>query len=154
LQTTTTELDVGPEQTIYEKTYSGFRVRCYELTAHRVLVYSMYGYIIDARIDSYLADLLSAAQERRPVAMIADPREMRVLSAPLQAAIQQTFWPELARLGVARNAAITPGANLTSSSIGQMIRSAGQVIETSEGTVEIAMLPSLEICLRWCLSRV
>jgi len=83
--------------------------------------------------------------------MIADPREMRVLSAPFQAAIQQKFWPELARLGIARNPAITPNADLTSSSVGQMIRSTGQMIETSEGTVEIAMLPSLEICLRWCL---
>lgn len=150
---TATEFETGPEQTIYEKTYSGFRVRCYELTAHRVLVYSMHGYIIDARIDSYIADLLAAARARRPVAMIADPRDMRVLSAPFQAAIQQKFWPELARLGIAKNPAITPSADLTSLSVGQMIRSAGQTIETPEGNVEIAMLPTLEICLRWCLHR-
>lgn len=32
-----------------------------------------------------------------------------------------------------------------------MITSAGQIIETAHGNVEITMLPSLEICLRWSL---
>ena len=148
---TPAEFTLGPEQTIYDKTYTGFRVHCYELTAHRVLVYSMDGYIIDTRIDNYITDLLSAAQERRPVAMIADPRKMRVLSTPLQTAIQERFWPELARLGIARNPAIAPNADITSTSVRHMITSAGQIIETAHGNVEITMLPSLEICLRWSL---
>lgn len=147
----TTALIVGPERPVYEETYAGFRVRCYELIAHRVLVYSMHGLIIDAHIDAYLADLLAAARNRRFVAMIADPREMRVLSAQFQIAIRQQWWPELARLGVARNPAIAPNAALTSLSVDRMIRGAGKIIETPHGLVEIAKLPTLEMCLRWCL---
>lgn len=150
----TTDFDGGPERTLYERAHPGFNMRCYELTAHRVLVYRLEGYIIDARIDTFIDDLLAAVQDRRPIGLIADPRAMRVLSAPFQAATRERFWPELARLGVRRNPAIAPNAELTSASVDQMIRSTGQRIQTPHGVIEITMLPSLELCVRWCLEGV
>jgi hypothetical protein len=99
----------------------------------------------------YFEDLLDAAYDRRPLGMIADPRHMRALSKGFQAAAVATFWPTLARLGIRRNPAIMPETRLASVSVDEMIRRAGQRISTEHGEVEIAMLPSLELCVQWVL---
>jgi hypothetical protein len=147
-----TNFELGPTQTIYDKTYTGCRVHVYELTDHRVLVYAMVGHLIDAHIDDYFEDLLDAAYDRRPIGMIADPRQMRALSKAFQAAAVARFWPALARLGVRRNPAIMPETVIATVSVDEMIRRAGQRISTEHGELEIAMLPSLELCVQWVLS--
>jgi hypothetical protein len=40
---------------------------------------------------------------------------------------------------------------LASVSVDEMIRRAGQRISTEHGEVEIAMLPTLELCVQWVL---
>lgn len=141
-------IKVGPTRPLYEKTYGEFAVTTYLLTQHRVIVYAMSGYIMPEDVHAYLDDLLACARKERPVAMIADPRRMKVLNKDAQHAIQHRFWPEIARMGIKKNPALVPAAAITAQSVHRMVRSAGEIIDVGDGkSVEIAVFASLEDCL-------
>jgi hypothetical protein len=140
----------GPRKDEYIKSYGKFRVEVYSLPLHKVVIYAMDGYIMAEHIDAYIDDLLAVVSERRPRAMIADPKSMRVLSADFQRAIQTRFWPAIARLGVKRNPAIIPASTVTQTSVKRMVENLGQRITVGAGLeLEIAMLETLEECLEW-----
>ncbi len=140
----------GPRKDEYAKEYGKFRVEVYSLPAHRVVVYEMDGYITAEHIDAYIDDLLLVARERLPRGMIADPKSMSVLSADFQQAIQNRFWPSIARLGVKRNPAIIPQATVTKTSVKRMVKGVGETISVGPGLeLEIAVLESLDQCLEW-----
>jgi hypothetical protein len=84
--------------------------------------------------------------------MIADPRQMKVLSPEFQRCVQTRFWPEIARLGVRRNPAIVPHAAVTQTSVNRMVNMVGETVKLEDGTeMEVALLPSLEDCIEWIL---
>lgn len=140
----------GPRKDEYAKSYGKFRVEVYSLPAHRVVVYEMDGYITADHIDPYIDDLLDVVRERRPRGMIADPKSMSVLSVDFQRAIQNRFWPSIARLGVKRNPAIIPQATVTQTSVKRMVENVGETISVGAGLeLEIAVLETLDECLQW-----
>jgi hypothetical protein len=140
----------GPRKDEYVRTYGKFRVDVYSLPAHRVVVYEMDGYITTDHIDAYIDDLVAVARERRPRGMVADPKSMSVLSLDFQRAIQNRFWPSIARLGVKRNPAIIPQATVTQTSVKRMIESVGETISVGAGLeLDIAVLETLDECLEW-----
>ena len=144
------KLPRGPRKDEYVKSYGKFRVEVYSLPAHRVVVYEMDGYITAEHLDAYIDDLLAVTSEQRPRGMIADPKSMSVLSVDFQRAIQNRFWPGIARLGVKRNPAIIPQATVTQTSVKRMVDGAGEKISVGAGLeLEIAVFETLEQCLEW-----
>lgn len=140
----------GPRKDEYVKSYGRFRVEVYSLPAHRVVVYEMDGYITTEHIDAYIDDLLALTGERRPRGMIADPKSMSVLSVDFQRAIQNRFWPGIARLGVKRNPAVIPQATVTQTSVKRMVDGVGEKISVGGGLeLEIAVFETLDHCLEW-----
>ena len=140
----------GPRKDEYIKNYGKFRVEVYSLPAHRVIVYEMDGYITVEHIDAYIDDLLAVANERRPRGMVADPKSMSVLSVDFQRAVQNRFWPGIARIGVKRNPAIIPQATVTQTSVKRMVESVGEKITVGAGLeLEIAVFETLDQCLEW-----
>jgi hypothetical protein len=143
---------IGPRKPLYEKTYGGFHVSVYTLTKHRIIVYAMSGYIMPESTNAYIDDLLACARAEKPLAMIADPRAMKVLSKEFQTAVQTRFWPELARIGVKKNPALVPEAAITAQSVNRMVRTAGETVDAGGGrTLQIAMFSSLDDCVDWIL---
>jgi hypothetical protein len=141
---------LGPRKDAYSRNYGKFRTEVYSLPLHRVIVYAMDGYIAAEHIDAYIDDLLAVTSERRPLGMIADPKNMNVLSPDFQRAVQTRFWPEIARLGVKRNPAIIPAATLTQTSVKRMVDNVGQKILVGAGLeLEVAVLETLDECLEW-----
>jgi hypothetical protein len=139
---------IGTKKTLYQKTYGLFQVDVYMLTKWKTIVYEMQGYIMPDMADAFVDDLVACARAHKPVAMIADPRDMRVLNKDFQKTVQTRFWPEIARLGVKKNPAIIPPDALTRGSVDRMVRTAGETITTVDGhKLEIALLASLEECL-------
>lgn len=142
----------GPRKVLYKKAYGKFDVEVSVLPSHRIVVYAMQGYIFVEHIDEYLKDLLEVVASTKPIGMVADPRQMKVLSPEFQRAVQTRFWPEIARLGVKRNPAIVPHAAVTRTSVNRMVTMTGEVVKLENGLqVEIALLHSLEECLEWIL---
>lgn len=140
----------GPRKDEYIKNYGKFRVEVYSLPAHRVVVYEMEGYMTVDHIDAYMDDLLAVASERRPRGMVADPKSMSVLSVDFQRAVQNRFWPGIARLGVKRNPAIVPQATVTQTSVKRMVDGVGEKIAVGAGLeLEIAVFETLDQCLEW-----
>lgn len=149
----TRKLVLGPRRDDYTKQYGKFAVRVYTLTLHRIVVYEMEGYIMPEHIDAYIDDLLALAAEQKPLGMIADPRQMKVLNAEFQRAVQTRFWPGIARLGVKRNPGIVPAATVTQTSVKRLVAAVGETIELEGGEkVEIALLETLEDCVSWILA--
>lgn len=144
------KLSRGPRRDEYAKNYGKFRVEVYSLPLHGVVVYEMDGYITAEHIDTYIDDLVAVADDRRPRGMIADPKSMSVLSADFQRAIQNRFWPSIARLGVRRNPAIIPATTVTQTSVKRMVEQVGEKIAVGAGLeLEIAVLETLDECLEW-----
>jgi hypothetical protein len=140
----------GPRKDEYVKSYGKFRVEVYSLPLHKAVIYAMEGYITAEHIDAYIDDLLAVVSERRPRAMIADPKSMSVLSTDFQRAIQTRFWPAIARLGVKRNPAIIPASTVTQTSVRRMVEHLGEKISIGAGLeLEIAMLETFDECLEW-----
>jgi hypothetical protein len=143
-------INPGPTQHVYTKHYGKFRVDVDLLTTHRILVYTMEGFIATEHIDLYVDDLIAAAQAKKPIGMIADPRKMKVLSPEFQKAVQTRFWPAIARLSVKRNPAIVPTTALTKTSVKRMVETMGQTVKLDGGAeMQIALLEDLEECIEW-----
>ncbi|UJR84679.1 hypothetical protein [Sandaracinus amylolyticus] len=139
-----------PKKSLYTKTYGKLRADVYLLPRHRTILYEMDGYVATDQVDAFIDDLLEAAKVHAPVGMVADPRNMKVLNADFQRAIQTRFWPAIAKLGVKRNPAITPAATVTQTSVKRMVSGIGETVTVGAGqTLEIAVLESLEQCLDW-----
>lgn len=144
---------VGPKQELYRKSYGAFHVTVESLSKHRVMVYTMSGYCMPEAIDSYIDDLVECAREHRPQAMIADARQMKVLSKEFQAAVQERFWPAIAKLGVKKNPAVVPEAVLTAQSVHRMVRTAEETVSFPRGgALEIALFRALEPALDWIVT--
>jgi hypothetical protein len=142
----------GPRQRVYDKHYGKFHVEVEWLSLHRILLYTMDGFIATENIDPYIDDLLAAAEAKRPIGMIADPRQMKVLSAEFQKAVQTRFWPRVGRLGVKRNPAIVPPAAVTKTSVKRMVATMGETVKLDGGgEMQIALLESLEECIEWIM---
>lgn len=140
----------GPRHHVQTKHYGKFRVDVEWLPTHRILVYAMDGFIGVEHIDDYVDDLLAVAAEKKPVGMIADPRNMKVLSAEFQKAVQTRFWPGIAKLGVKRNPAIVPPAVVTQTSVKRMVATMGETVKLDGGgEMQIALLESLDECIEW-----
>jgi hypothetical protein len=147
---TTLRVKPGPRQRVYAKHYGDFHADVEWLPLHRILLYTMEGFIVTENVDPYIDDLLAAAEAKRPVGMIADPRQMKVLSAEFQKAVQTRFWPRIARLGVKRNPAIVPPAVVTKISVKRMVATMGETVKLEGGgEMQIALLASLEECIEW-----
>jgi len=143
-------INPGPRKDIYTRHYGKFRVEVYLLPLHRIVVYEMEGYINAEQIDLFVDDLLAVAEARKPIGMIADPRKMKVLSPEFQRAIQDRFWPGIAKLGIKKNPGIVPPSALTQSSVKRMVATMGQTIKLAGGQeMQIALLESLEDCIEW-----
>ncbi|AKF02922.1 hypothetical protein [Sandaracinus amylolyticus] len=139
-----------PKKSLYTKSYGKLRADVYLLPKHRTILYELDGYIATDHVDPFIDDLLDAAKTHAPVGMIADPRNMKVLNADFQRAIQTRFWPAIAKLGVKRNPAIMPGATVTQTSVKRMVSGIGETITVGPGqTLQIAVLESLDDCLEW-----
>jgi hypothetical protein len=143
---------VGPKQELYRKSYGAFQVVVESLTKHRVIVYTMSGYCMPEFIDPYIDDLVACAREHRPQAMIADARQMKVLSKEFQAAVQARFWPAIAKLGVKKNPGVVPEAALTAQSVHRMVRTAEEMGAPRGNNLEIALFRALEPALDWIVS--
>ncbi|NUP09750.1 MAG: hypothetical protein HOW73_27200 [Polyangiaceae bacterium] len=143
-------INPGPRTPIHAKHYGKFSVDVYLLPLHRIVVYEMEGYITVDYIEQYIDDLLAVAEAKKPIGMIADPRKMKVLSPEFQKAVQDRFWPGIAKLGVKKNPGIVPPAAVAQSSVKRMVSTMGQTIKLPGGQkMEIALLESLEECIEW-----
>lgn len=143
----------GPKKPLYTKAYGGFNITVYALTKHRTIVYEMSGYLMPEHAVAFVDDLLECARAERPVAMIADPRAMKVLSKELQGTVQTRFWPEVAKLGVKKNPALMPAEAITAQSVHRMVRAVGETVDVGGGrTLEIAIFSTLEDCLDWIVN--
>ncbi len=143
-------INPGPRKPIHTKQYGKFEVDVYHLPVHRIVVYEMEGYITTDQIDVYIDDLLTVAESKKPIGMIADPRKMKVLSPEFQKAVQDRFWPGIAKLGIKKNPGIVPSSAVTQSSVKRMVSTMGQTIKLPGGhEMQIALLDSLEDCIEW-----
>lgn len=130
------------------KTYGDFDVTVYQ-TQNKTIVYEMKGFMLPSYVSEFFNDLFDYAKKYKPVAMVADASEMKVLNKEVQRAIQRDFWPVVGKLGVIYNPIITPKSTLSSGSVDRLIDST-QTITIDQGIIlEIGTFNALENALEW-----